>query len=116
MRRLVPLTALLVAACATTPQPAPAPVAPTTPQVRTSGGLVGLTASELFTRFGQPTFQVREGPGIKLQWARAGCVLDAYLYPTAGSSGAERVTHVDTRRPSGDDVPQAGCVAALAVR
>ena len=116
MRRLTPLAALLVAACATTPQPAPMPVNPVAPQPRQSGTLIGLTASELLGRFGQPTFQVREGPGIKLQWARAGCVLDAYLYPPAGSSGAERVTHVDTRRPSGDDVPQAGCVAALAVR
>jgi hypothetical protein len=114
MRSLTPLAALLVAACATTPPPAP--VTPVAPQTRPSGSLIGLTASELLSRFGQPSFQVREGPGMKLQWVKAGCVLDAYLYPQAGSSGGERVTHVDTRRPSGEDVPQAGCVAALAVR
>ncbi len=114
MRRFTPFAALLVAACATTPQPAP--VTPVSPQARPSGNLIGLTASELLSRFGQPSFQVREGSGVKLQWDKAGCVLDAYLYPPAGGAGAERVTHVDTRRPSGDDLPQAGCVAALAVR
>ena len=116
MRRLAPLAVLLVAACATTPQPTSAPVTPAEPQSRTNGTLIGLTATELFARFGQPSFQVREGAGTKLQWARAGCVLDAYLYPPGGSSGAERVTHVDTRRPSGDDASHASCVAALAVR
>ena len=115
MRRLTPLAALLIAACATTPRP-PAQVTPVTPHGRTTGALIGQTASELLTRFGQPSFQVREGSGIKLQWAKAGCVLDAYLYPPAGRSGGERVTHIDTRRPSGDDIPQAGCVAALGGR
>jgi hypothetical protein len=38
-------------------------------------------------------------------------VLDAYLYP--GQSGVPRVTHVDTRTPSGSDVDQATCISAL---
>ena len=114
MRRLAPFAALLVAACATTPPPAP--VTPATPQVRPSGGLVGLTADELIQRFGPPSFQVREGVGLKLQFARAGCVLDAYLYPAAIGGGLAHVTHVDTRRPSGEDVPQANCLAALGAR
>ncbi len=116
MRRLAPLSALLVAACAATPQPAPAPVTPAAPQARERGDLIGLTASELVQRFGRPAFQVREGVGLKLQFSGGGCVLDAYLYPQAGNTGIERVTHVDTRRPSGDDVPQATCLTALAAR
>ena len=115
MRRLVPFIALLVAACATTPRPAPGPVA-ATPQIRQSGGLIGLSAEELAQRFGPPSFQVREGVGLKLQFARAGCVLDAYLYPSASGGGIARVSHVDTRLPSGQDVPQANCLAALATR
>jgi hypothetical protein len=116
MRRLAPLTALLVAACATTPPPAPAPVSPTAPSVRQSGNLLGLTADDLVQRFGRPSFQVREGAGLKLQFAGPSCVLDAYLYRPASGSGVERVTHIDTRRPSGEDVAQAVCLAALAAR
>ena len=114
MRRLAPLTALLVAACATTPPPAPTPAAPAAPIVRHTGNLLGLTVDDLIQRFGRPSFQVREGAGLKLQFAGPSCVLDAYLYRPASGSGVERVTHVDTRRPSGDDVPQAVCQAALA--
>jgi len=113
MRRLAPLAALLVAACATTPPPAPTPVKPATPQVHERGDLLGRTVDELIQRFGRPGFQVREGAGLKLQFAGPSCVLDAYLYPPSGGSGVERVTHVDTRRPSGEDVPQAVCLAAL---
>jgi hypothetical protein len=115
MRRLAPFSALLLAACATTPAPAPTPVKPVT-QVRERGDLIGLTAEELVQRFGRPGFQVREGVGLKLQFARGGCVLDAYLYPQSGNVGIERVTHVDARRPSGEDMPQATCVAALVTR
>jgi hypothetical protein len=116
MRRLAPAFALLVAACATTPPPAPTPVKPATPAVRERGDLIGLTAEELVQRFGRPSFQVREGAGLKLQFAGGGCVLDAYLYPPASGSGVDRVAHVDTRRPSGDDVTQATCLAALKAR
>jgi len=55
-------------------------------------------------------------PGLKLQFAAPGCVLDAYLYPPASGSGAERVTHVDTRRVSGDAIDQAICVTSLRAR
>jgi len=111
MRRLVPLAALLVASCASTPKPEPVVAKPAT--ARQHGDLIGLTASALVQRFGRPGFQVREGPGIKLQWTSGGCVLDAYLYPPAGGSGAETVTHIDTRRPSGETAPKASCIAAL---
>ena len=115
MRLLVTITlSFALAACATRP-PAPIEQPRPTPQpaARPTGDLIGLSVSELGQRFGQPTFQVREGPGLKLQWSGGGCVLDAFLYPPERGAGVERVTFVDTRRPSGDSTDQAACIAAL---
>ena len=103
---------LLLAACARAPRPAPGPM--TTPVERPSGVLIGLTASELGQRFGQPSFQVREGTGTKLQWSGNGCVLDAYLYPPDSGRGVDRVTFADARRPSGADIDVEACLALLA--
>ena len=112
MRFLALAAILALAACARAPQPAPGP-APA-PVQRPTGALIGLTASELGQRFGQPVFQVREGTGTKLQWSRGGCVLDAYLYPPDSGRGVERVTHVDARSPSGADLDLAACLGLLA--
>ena len=112
MRRLFLLAAVtLLAACARAPRPAPEP-APA-PVHRPSGVLIGLTASELGQRFGQPGLQVREGAGTKLQWSKNGCVLDAYLYPPETGRGVERVTFADARRPSGADISVEACLAFL---
>ncbi len=109
---------MFIAACAPRPavQTAPPPQAARPPvQVSPHIGsdLIGMTASELVQRFGQPALQIREGPGFKLQF-RGQCVLDAYLYPPENGRGAERVTHVDTRLQSGIETDQAGCIRALA--
>ena len=114
MRRLAFAAALLLSACATRPETAaeqPQPVAPPAPQVRT--GVLGLTAGELIQRFGQPALQVREGRSLKLQFRGRACVLDAYLYPPLQGAGPERVTHVDTRLPNGNDTSQPACIASL---
>lgn len=110
---IVIIAALLIAACARAPravEPGPAPVTPDRP----SGVLIGLTASELGQRFGQPSFQVREGPGTKLQWSENGCVLDAFLYPPESGRGVERVLHADARAPSGAGMAIETCLALLA--
>ena len=116
MRRLVPCAILALSACSPRPAVQPTPAQPARPvqqsrQVR--GDLIGMTASELGQRLGRPAFQVREGPGIKLQF-RGACVLDAYLYPSGDGGGPERVTHVDTRLASGVDTDQANCIRSLA--
>ncbi|MFL6830708.1 MAG: hypothetical protein ACJ8D5_08850 [Sphingomicrobium sp.] len=111
MRRFVPAATLFLAACATAPRPQPQP-AIVTPSPQSRSDLVGLSAAELVQRFGSPALQVREGAGLKLQFRRRGCVLDAYLYAQA-TGGVERVAHVDTRLPSGVDTDQLGCIAAL---
>lgn len=114
MRRLVLLTAVsLLAACAPrVQQPAPGPTP--TPIERPSGALIGLTASELGQRFGKPNFQVREGPGTKVQWIGQGCVLDVYLYPPQDGRGPDRVEFADARRQSGADISVEACLAYFA--
>ncbi|MEO6432354.1 MAG: hypothetical protein ABIO29_00035 [Sphingomicrobium sp.] len=111
MRRIILSLAsslvLSLAGCASAPQPTPEHVAPA---VRPTG-LIGLTGQEIANRLGVvPTLQIREGNGTKLQFRKAGCVLDAYLYPPA-RGGAPLVEHVDTRTTSGADRPEATCLA-----
>ncbi|MCY7280557.1 MAG: hypothetical protein LH610_06605 [Sphingomonas bacterium] len=113
MRRfLAPSLALLVAACASTPAPRPAAVI-VNQTARSGGPLVGLDVHDLGRRFGQPVFQVQEGPGTKLQWTGGGCVLDVYLYPPESGSGSARVTYADARRPSGVDIDVASCLELM---
>ncbi len=108
MRRLALVPVLILAGCA--PRVAPVPVS--TPSVARpgTGTMIGLTANDLISRFGQPTFQVKEGPGTKLQWSQNGCVLDAYLYPPESGHAGDRVTHVDSRQPSGADININACL------
>jgi hypothetical protein len=115
MRFLVPLTALLLAACASTPAPQPGPAAPAPPAggAHSHSTLSGMTANELAQHFGKPRLQIREGDGTKLQFAGPACVLDAYLYPSQGGGGVPRVSHVDARNMQGDPVNVVGCVASL---
>ena len=110
------LAVLLLAGCATAPRQ-PAPLTPTLSPVRPiqRGDLIGLNTQELGERFGAPSFQVREGPGVKLQWASAACVLDAFLYPAPGTN-VLRVAYVDARRPSGDPTDRSGCISAIEAR
>ena len=111
MRRLALASTLLIAGCATAPQePVAQPAAVSLPQVRS--GILGLSVAELVAHLGNPTLQVREGAGLKLQFRSTRCVLDAYLYAPPGG-GVERVSHVDARLPSGVDADQAACVSAL---
>ena len=114
MRRSIVLSlTLFVAACAPRTQEVAAPPPPAPPpQAEDQNSLAGLTAQELVGRFGSPALQIREGNSLKLQFRGPRCVMDAYLYPT-GTSGTLKVTHVDTRLPSGGDMDQAACIFAL---
>ena len=112
MRRLTPVLVMALAACSTVPKTAPVPVA-SKPAPRPTAELTGMSVHDLGLRFGQPRFQVQEGPGTKLQWARGGCVLDVYLYPPTSGPGAVRVTYADARRPSGADLDIRSCLALM---
>ena len=115
MRRFALASALFLSACAARPQqPETVPAAPNIVQSQPVGNrLIGMTASELVGQLGNPVLQIREGTSVKLQFRNQVCVLDAYLYPSGNGSGALRVTHIDTRAPSGIDYNQAACVFAL---
>ena len=112
MRRLTPPLVMLLAACSTVPKTGPIPIT-IRPAPRPSGELVGMSVHDLGLRFGQPRFQVQEGPGTKLQWAGGGCVLDVYFYPPEGGHGIERVTFADARRPSGADIDVRSCLSMM---
>ena len=114
MRRLAIASILLLAGCATRPE-APPPVVQqpvqVTPQPRAATQLAGLTIHEVVQHLGRPALQIQEGTSLKLQFRNSYCVLDAYFYPSTGNQ--LRVTHVDTRTPSGSGVGQAACISAL---
>ena len=114
MRRLILASALLLSACATRPQqPEVVSTPPVIVQPQQPRGLIGMTPSDLMHHFGAPALQIREGTSLKLQFRGKACVLDAYLYPSGGTAGPLRVTHVDTRSPTGADYNQAACVTSL---
>ena len=113
MRRFIAHSLMvLLAGCAARPQQAPAPVPVAQPEPQEQNSLGGLTAQELVGRFGAPALQIREGSSLKLQFRGPRCVMDTYLYPS-GSTGTLKVTHVDTRLPSGGDMDQAACIFSL---
>ena len=110
MRRLLLASAFILPASATAPQkPTPVPVVvQPAPVVRDPAGLDGLTPQQLVGKLGSPALQIREGSSLKLQFRNSRCVIDAYLYPTAG---IVRVEHIDTRAPSGVKANEQVCVA-----
>jgi hypothetical protein len=112
MRRLILASALLLAGCATRPQPEPVTATPVIPQPTTREPrlLLGLTAQVLVGHFGNPALQIREGDSLKLQFRTSRCVLDAYLYPRGG---IYKVAHVDTRTVAGTKADQEACISEL---
>ncbi|QKG70860.1 hypothetical protein [Erythrobacter mangrovi] len=140
MRSAIVLVLPLLAACVTSPIPAPTrpppqgsvgrPATPPPQVVRpapSSGafraprvmampgleGVIGKNETALANIFGPPRLSVKEGDARKLQFAGEACVLDVFLYPLAPKAEPS-ATYVDARRASdGLDVDRAACVAAL---
>jgi hypothetical protein len=111
---LLPSMFVLLAGCATRPQPMQPPQQQLPlPVQHTSGGIIGLTSQDLVQRLGTPALQIREGSSLKLQFRGRYCVLDAYLYPPVGQPAPYRVTYVETRNRQMAAVDQATCLASL---
>ena len=114
-RLFAPASLAVLASCASGGgrPPAPEPVRPVV-ATRTeplSAG-VGRSAAQLEQLLGSPALDVREGSARKLQFRSPVCVIDFYLYPPR--AGAEPVvTHIDARRPTGEDFDRTSCLSAV---
>ena len=75
-----------------------------------------MTAGELIQHFGRPRLHVVEGQGTKLQFAGPNCVMDVYLYPPAGGSGAPRATFIEARNAQGGSISAQSCATAIEAR
>lgn len=90
-----------------------APSFPTGRAEGEAGSLMGRSANDLVSLFGQPRLSRRDGGATVMQFTGRSCTLDAYLYaPRDGA--APVVAHVDARAASdGSDVDRQGCITAL---
>lgn len=86
------------------------------PATRPSGvddsTLTGRSAEAVSRLFGPARLDVSDGPGRKLQFVGAACVLDVYFY--AKRKGSDAVaTHADARTPDGRTAEVESCINAL---
>lgn len=96
-----------------TPPAAPAPAAQSNVGLES---VLGLNASQLKRKFGNPRLDVREANGRKLQFNGKACIMDVYLYAPDGRPANEKsevAAHIDARRTDGAEVDRASCVRAL---
>ena len=116
MRHIIFFAVIVVAGCASTPDTAPVQPPTSTPLLSNTHeheNLNGMTAVNLVEHLGTPRIQIREGDGLKIQFAGPNCLLDAYLYQPPNSSGAPRVTHIDARNYQGDPFNPKACIASI---
>lgn len=120
-------SAALVAACAAPPAPSqlsdPLPkdapvslaVAGTQPPAAASEfkQLNGLSEAELRHLLGEPDFRRHEAPAEIWQYRGADCILDLFLYRSAGKY---RVAYAETHDRGVISVSQSSCYAGLAAR
>ena len=103
-------SALVVAACATTPPVAPAPPAPLPPSGLAR--LIGIDAAAVTRLLGAASLDRSEGPAHQLQFVRPPCVLDVFLYPpTPGAT--PQVRTAAARKPDGSRIDPGACLALL---
>ena len=72
--------------------------------------VIGLSAGELTSRFGRPSWTRRERPAAVWQYESAACTLDIYLYD---ENGASRVVHVEARDRHAAPLPPGPCLDQL---
>ena len=121
------MSAALVTACAAPPAPnqlsaplpedAPVSLAVVGPQPLAAGTefkqLTGLNEAELWRLLGKPDFRRHEAPAEIWQYRSADCVLDLFLYRSAGKY---RVAYAETHNRGVISVSQTSCYAGLVAR
>ena len=124
LRRLAPLAVLslvlLLGACQSgrpvaaigSPGAVPKDAGPGGPSTGESdpGHLRGLTAIDVTTKLGDPSYRRREPPAEVWQYFGPGCVLDLFLYD---DNGTQRVTHAELRSHNLAPAAQADCLSRL---
>ena len=111
LRNLALLALLLLAACATAP-PAPAsrPVAAPPPPPPGLARLFGRDAAAVLALLGPASLDRSEGPARQLQFVRPPCVLDIFLYPSAGKL---LVNGAAARKPDGSRIEPGACLSLI---
>lgn len=93
-------------------RPAPPPIFRPPPP---GDPVLGHSAAAVSALLGSPRLDLREGPGRKLQFSGAGCIVDIYFYaPRAQSEPV--ATHIDARGADGRDADRGYCIGAMAKR
>lgn len=77
--------------------------------------LMGKDARLLIQMLGQPSQDIREGAGRRLQFASDACILDVYLYP-AGPGATPVSTYMAARVLDGREAERNSCIIALRQR
>ena len=78
--------------------------------------LIGLNGSDIRKMFGLPDFKRRDPPAEIWQYRKNGCMLDFFLYQTKDGSDKYRVTHVEARGRSVEEVSGAECLLEALAR
>lgn len=126
--------AALLAACAQTPPPvparlapAPAPVPATAPEKPPApavepAALLNADPATVSRLLGPPDFDLRDGPGRIWRYSAPACTLLVVFYPDApdahGAPAAQaaHAAHVEARHPAGGPADPRACLASLAAQ
>ena len=102
------LACLALSACATAPRAsAPAPVAPPPPPPPGLALLINADVAAVTKLLGPASLDRSEGPARQLQFVRPPCVLDIFLYPSAGKL---LVNGAAARKPDGSRIEPGACL------
>jgi hypothetical protein len=78
--------------------------------------LIGLAAADIQKMFGLPDFRRRDPPAEIWQYRKDGCMLDFFLYQVKEGSIEYRVTHVEARGRSVEEVSGTECLLEALAR
>ena len=78
--------------------------------------LIGLVGNEIQKMLGLPDFKRRDPPAEIWQYRKDGCLLDIFLYQDKNDASTHRVTHVEARGHSVNQVSGTECLLEALAR